>query len=113
MVTLSSGGGFVGDRGQSSTVTWDGVELPNLDSLIDFPVGKAPGKTGPTLTRQSVTDNPTVSTVWAEPWQQMRHGQLFAWLVLPQLSVPQLSSLESLGSSLGAGISVYGRKLLH
>ena len=67
------------DNTNSLAVAQDSIDLqlPDSEGLRDFPVKKEPGKTDLTLTRQSMAVNPTVSTVWAEPWWQVRHEAVF------------------------------------
>lgn len=71
----------------------------------------------PTLTRQSRTINPKVSTASAEPWQQARYEA-----ALPsdqchhnssEVLMPHLSSLDTQEFPVGAGMPFYHGKLFH
>lgn len=87
-VSVGSGGlpSFTGDSShRSSMVREHSISFPAVNTEqhrplavrrrpeIFFPVEEL-GKTDLSLTRQSRSINPKVSTIWAEPWPQARHG---------------------------------------
>ena len=105
MITLGSSGSFILGRGQSLAVTQDsntslaaaqdsiGLRLADAEGMRDFLMEKELGKMDLLLLRQSRRVDPTVFTVCAGLWQQVRPGAVFcpgvsATIIQLQLSMP-------------------------